>query len=296
MRLAGQPGCRARRRGRPRIPCSGGIGAGNCRCHRQSSEHRARPLRPRRRPEPPWLRRPRRQSRCRCCHRPPRRPRSRHPPLSRSRRPPSDKVAAVPAVAAAGGEGLPVLCPKPALRISIGQVGRAGAGWSAPALGQARPALALWAKYMNDRRWRRVPTRSSWLAGPPEHPSSAAAAARTLIQDDKAIAPRRRVQPDQRQRDPVGDQGTGVPVVGGDGAAHAWTSDPYLYDVGSADRDTVLPRVQARGAGRPREGRDLLLRRGLRVARTPASRHCRATARSAPRPRADRSSTRRRCR
>ena len=144
----------------------------------------------------------------------------------------SSKGGAEPAIAA-GGAGLPVLCPKPGPPISIGQVG-SWSGLVGASIGQARPALALWAKYMNDHGGVACHPVQLRSLDDQSNPSSAAAAARTLIQDDKAIALVAVFSPISVSGIESVTKSTGVPVVGGDGAAHAWTSDPYLYDVGSA--------------------------------------------------------------
>jgi branched-chain amino acid transport system substrate-binding protein len=144
----------------------------------------------------------------------------------------SDKGASVPA-ATAGGEGLPVFCAKPGPPISIGQVG-SWSGLVGASIGQARPALALWAKYMNDHGGVACHPVQLRSLDDQSNPSSAAAAARTLIQDDKAIALVAVFSPISVSGIQSVTKSTGVPAVGGDGAAHAWTSDPYLYDVGAA--------------------------------------------------------------
>jgi ABC-type branched-subunit amino acid transport system substrate-binding protein len=136
-------------------------------------------------------------------------------------------------VTAASGEGLPVLCAKSGPPIVIGQVGT-WSGLVGASVGQARPALQLWARYMNDHGGVACHPIQLRSLDDQSNPSSAAAAARTLIQDDKAIALLAVFSPISVSGIQSVTKSTGVPAVGGDGAAHAWTSDPYLYDVGAA--------------------------------------------------------------
>jgi branched-chain amino acid transport system substrate-binding protein len=136
-------------------------------------------------------------------------------------------------VTAASGQGLPVICAKSGPPISIGQVG-SWSGLVGASIGQARPALQLWARYMNDHGGVACHPVQLRSLDDQSNPSSAAAAARTLIQDDKVLALVGVFSPISINGIQSVAKSTGVPVVGGDGAAHAWTSDPYLYDVGSS--------------------------------------------------------------
>lgn len=142
--------------------------------------------------------------------------------------------------------GQAVSCAKSGPPIKIGQVGTFS-GFIATSVGQSRQALQVWAKYMNERGGVACHPVQLTQLDDASDPTKANAATKSLINDTKVSALVGVFSPIAMSGVRDGVKGSGVAVVGGDGADPIWTSTPGIYDVGAAIDSQVflLSKAQA---------------------------------------------------
>ena len=146
--------------------------------------------------------------------------------------------------------GQAVSCAKSGPPIKLGQIGTFS-GFIATSVGQSRRAMQVWASYQNEHGGLACHPIQLTQIDDQSDPTKAYSAAKSLIDDTKVASLVGVFSPVVMSGVKEGVSGTGVPVVGGDGANPIWTSTPGIYDVGAAiDSQIFLLNKAAADAGR----------------------------------------------
>jgi len=146
--------------------------------------------------------------------------------------------------------GQAVSCGKSGPPIKLGQIGTFS-GFIATSVGQARRAMQVWVSYQNEHGGVACHPIQLTQLDDQSDPTKAYSAAKSLINDTKVASLVGVFSPVVMSGVKEGVSGTGVPVVGGDGANPIWTSTPGIYDVGAAINSQIfLLNKAAADAGR----------------------------------------------
>lgn len=145
-----------------------------------------------------------------------------------------------PKPSGAGGSstGQAVKCAKSGPAIKLGQLGTF-TGVIAASVGQSKQAMQVWAAYQNANGGVACHPIKLTQIDDQSDPTVANSGAKSLINDTKVAALVGTFSPIAMSGVRDGVKGSGVPVVGGDGADPIWTTTPGIFDVGAGINNQV---------------------------------------------------------
>lgn len=135
-------------------------------------------------------------------------------------------------------------CAEPGPPIRIGQVG-SWSGLIGQTVGPGRPALEMWAQYMNARGGVACHPVEVISVDDRSDPARSQAAVQDLVRNDGVVAIVGSMVPISIAGFEEGIDNVGVPAIGGDGATPNWNQHPLLYYVGADINASLFIPIKA---------------------------------------------------